>query len=123
NRWREQGIDGARGWYQLGRAWISIRQTGQAIVCYRAAVNANPDYAEACAGLGSALQLQGQADEAAVWLEKALRLKPELGWAWPALVGIRHHTMSPHARTSLERLAQDTQVPEPERMYMQFALG
>lgn len=122
-RWRGAAADDARTWYELGRAYVTIRRPAEAIGCYRAAVERAPNYAEACAGLGSALQLHGQHEEGCRWLEKALDLKPDLGWVYSALVSTRSYEWTAERRAVLERLADDSSVPERERMRMQFALG
>lgn len=121
--WWAQAGDDARTWYELGRAYVTIRQPGAAIDCYRKAVAQAPDDVAACAGLGSALQLHGDHDEARQWLERALQLKPTLGWVSTALATDRSHVWTPERRAALERLADDATVAEAERMYMQFALG
>lgn len=123
DEWRADADDSVQNWRDLGRAYLTIRQPAAAAECYRAALNQSPDHAESCAGLGNALQLQGESDEAGVWLQKAISLKPELGWVYPALAGIRSHEWTPQSLETLEKQAADTSVPEGQRMFMQFALG
>lgn len=121
--WREQMAGGAADWRRLGRAFATIRLPEQAIDCYRTALTRAPDEAETCAGLGSALQLHGELDEACDWFDRALDLQPRVGWVYPARVAIRNKPLSAQRQATLETLAQDRSVPENERMHMQFALG
>ena len=121
--WREQMPDTAVSWRQLGRAFASIRQSEQAIECYRTALVQAPDAADSCAGLASALQLHGDLDAACGWFDRALDLQPRVGWVYPARVAIRNQPLSTQRQATLEEMAADRTLPEYDRMHMQFALG
>ena len=50
---------------------------GQAVACYRRALELKPDYAEAHISLGNALREQGKLDEAVACCRRATELKPD----------------------------------------------
>jgi tetratricopeptide (TPR) repeat protein len=63
-----------------------VRQAHQqAEQCFREALRLQPDYPEACNGLGLALSAQGSLDEAAVQFRRALALNPDYAEAHNSL--------------------------------------
>ena len=60
-----------------GVGFVGRRRLEEAIGCFRQAIGANPQYAEAYSNLGNALRTQGRTAEAIATLEKAIALKPD----------------------------------------------
>lgn len=121
--WRRQAPQDAKVLRALGRAFATVRAPERAVPCYREALALAPDYAEACAGLGSTLQIQGQIEEGVYWQERALDLKPDTGWVYASLMANRGYEINLERREAMARLADDTAVRENERMHLHFALG
>lgn len=121
--WQGAVSDTADAWRELGRGWASIYHYGPAADCYRKALALQPDSADACAGLGSALQLQGDFDQAVGWMERALTWQPDLGWVYPALLTNRRYRLDAERLAALQRLSGDEAVDAADRMHMHFALG
>jgi protein O-mannosyl-transferase len=61
----------------LGRALSQERQTGEAIECFKKAIEIEPHNAEAYNNLGYALFQNGEADKAITYLQQALAIKPD----------------------------------------------
>lgn len=63
--------------YGLGHALFDQGKVEEAIAQYQAALEINPDYAEACNNLGNALLQEGKVDEAIAHLQRALQINPD----------------------------------------------
>jgi tetratricopeptide (TPR) repeat protein len=63
--------------FQRGNAHVSQRQWQPALECYRDAVRANPNHAEAYAYLGNVLCQLGALDEAIIAYDHAIAIKPD----------------------------------------------
>jgi tetratricopeptide (TPR) repeat protein len=61
----------------LGEAYRALHRVGEAVACYRRALELAPNYAEAHNNLGLALQDGGKSEEAAASFRRALKLKPD----------------------------------------------
>ncbi|MFQ5428681.1 MAG: tetratricopeptide repeat protein [Phycisphaerae bacterium] len=66
----------ARAGYNLGNTLVRINRIDEAIEAYRAAVRADPTYANAYYGLGWALEAEGRPDEAITAYRRALSIQP-----------------------------------------------
>src|SRR5438128_1324892 len=62
---------------KLGDALFDLGNLDEAIVCYRHAIELQPDFIPAHYNLGTALKDQGKLDHAAAYFRRALGLKPD----------------------------------------------
>jgi tetratricopeptide (TPR) repeat protein len=66
----------AEEWADLGAILIRLGESARAVEVLRAAQRENPDQFKIVANLGTAYQLQGELDQAALSLQEAVRLSP-----------------------------------------------
>ena len=65
-------------WYHRGNVSSKLGQTGQALRCYRKAIEIDRRFAEAYNDEAAELSMAGRYQEASEALEKALKIKPDL---------------------------------------------
>lgn len=75
------GKNTAHVYVNLGLLYEDTSRPGEAIECYRKAIDADPDSMEARENLGAVYNLSGRYAEAAAVLEEAVRLNPGYVWA------------------------------------------
>ena len=74
----------------LGNALNDCGELDEAVACYRRALEAAPNYAEAHSNLGTVLKDQGRLEEAVACYRRALELKPNFVKAHSDLVYTRN---------------------------------
>ncbi|MES1924103.1 sulfotransferase [Salinisphaera sp. T31B1] len=116
------GADRAQA-HRVAAAHAAIGDFDTAAARYRDLLAEGGDDATACAGLGSVLQSQGDFAGAREWLERALDLRPDIGWVYAALVADRDYTISPAREADMQRLADAPQTSPRSRISLHFALG
>lgn len=75
-------------WYHRGNVFSKLGQPGQALRCYRKAIEIDHKFAEAYNDEAAELSMTGRFQEASETLEKALKIKPELVTAHENLIRI-----------------------------------
>lgn len=75
-------------WYHRGNVFSKLGQPGQALRCYRKAIEIDQKFAEAYNDEAAELSMSGRYQEASEALEKALKIKPELVTAHENLIRI-----------------------------------
>ncbi len=121
--WQEQAPHDPAMLHDLARAFGDIGGYERAAEIYRELLSLDADNARACAGLGSVLQSLGRFEDATQWLERALDLKPDLGWVYGALMVNRGYRMPPQRHAVMRRLADDKAAGVRARAHLHFALG
>jgi protein O-mannosyl-transferase len=74
-----------------GRELLEQRKLDQAIACFRLAISAAPDHAQAQCNLAEALALEGNVDNAITHYRRALKIDPNLAPAKQALEQLTNH--------------------------------
>ena len=72
----------------LGNALHDLGRPAEAVACYRKAIHARPEYAEAYNNLGNALRDQGEPAEAEQSYRRALALRPKYAYAHNNLANV-----------------------------------
>jgi len=111
------------GWFNLGRNLQVLGYTEPAVEALARACSLEPSLLPAHVLLGDALVHLGRFDEAAQRYRAALALHPANGDAWRGLANIKTWPLSEDDRATLAALLKRTDVGEPDRIAMGFALG
>lgn len=88
--------DYADGWFKLAGILAQMKKNDAAIVAYARCADialregpTNPLYTKSLTGAGWALHMVGRTEEAAEWLEAAVKIDPSLDIAWENLSQVR----------------------------------
>jgi tetratricopeptide (TPR) repeat protein len=72
----------AKGWYNLGVAYLESGRTEEAIAAYQQAIQIKPNDAETCYALGFAYENSARTEEAIAAYGQAVKIKPDFADAW-----------------------------------------
>jgi len=122
-RWHTQAGDDRAQLHRVAAAYAAIGAFERAAALYRELQASQDTDAAACAGLGSVLQSQGDFDEARQWLERALAIKPDIGWVYAALLSDRGYVMGAERETTMRQLVEQPGTSTRSRINLHFALG
>jgi tetratricopeptide (TPR) repeat protein len=98
-------------------------QHGMAAMLYRGILGERPDHIPSILALGHCLRMQGDAEGAIAAYRRALECNPTCCEAWSCLASMKTYGFSPADISAMENLAGRVAVPEPERLFVHFALG
>jgi Flp pilus assembly protein TadD len=110
-------------WYNLGRNLQLEGRTEPALDALQRACELAPTFVPAQVLRGDALTYLGRFDEAEAAYRAALRAHPACGDAWRGLANIKARPLSADDRERLAREFQRTDLAEPDRIAMGYALG
>ncbi|MGN2243782.1 sulfotransferase [Frateuria sp. GZRR33] len=125
-RWRQVcalAPDYPMGWFNLGRNLQVLGDTGPAVEALEHACSLEPALLPAHILLGDALVHLGRFDEADRRYRAALALHPACGDAWRGLANMKTRPLPDEDRSQLVALLKRTDLAEPDRIGMGFALG
>ncbi|SEJ34307.1 tetratricopeptide repeat-containing sulfotransferase family protein [Frateuria terrea] len=111
------------GWSNLGRNLQVLGFTEPAVEALEHACTLGPSLLPAHVLLGDALVHLGRFDEADRRYRAALALHPACGDAWRGLANMKTRPLSAEDRAQLVALLKRTDVAEPDRIALGFALG
>ena len=106
-----------------GAILLDADRYDEALASYDAALAAQPDFAIALANRGRALQFLGRFDEARADLQQAMMLEPDNAAVCLDYAETTIMTPGDPVLARLEALAARAELPEPERIQAEFALG
>ncbi|HEY4683452.1 MAG TPA: sulfatase-like hydrolase/transferase [Candidatus Acidoferrales bacterium] len=89
--------------FMLGEAASREGDWAAAVPEFRRCLELNPYFDQAMMGLARALNVQGEADQAKQWLERALAINPQNFRAWYELARVQARSDATAARSSLEK--------------------
>jgi tetratricopeptide (TPR) repeat protein len=120
----KQFPDHARVWSSLGNAYFQLDSIENAKASYLKAIEFDPEHAEYRNNLGLAFSSLGEKEQAERNYRKSLELNPEYIEAYRNLVAMKKFTSleDPDA-VQIEKLWQQSDVNEPLRCKLAFALG
>ena len=113
----------ARWHNELGNALVDAGRVNEAIDSFRNALELEPEFAEVWSNLGNAQSDLGQFEAAAESYERAVSLKPRFCEAHLNLSAVKTFTDDDAQLAELSKLANDSELPESDRYYVNFALG
>lgn len=109
--------------YNLGVALHTSGKFREATISYRRAIALNPAYATAYNNLGISLRFLGEISEAANCFRKAISISPDFADAHRHLSNtIKFDTHNEDVR-AMEKSYAKTDLNEPQKMLLSFALG
>jgi tetratricopeptide (TPR) repeat protein len=111
------------GWFNLGRNLQVLGLTEPAAEALERACTLEPALLPAQVLLGDALVHLGRFDEADRRYRAALALHPACGDAWRGLANMKTRPLAEEDRVRLASLLERTDLAEPDRIAMGFALG
>ncbi|MGN2250755.1 sulfotransferase [Frateuria sp. GZRe14] len=111
------------GWFNLGRNLQVLGYTEPAAEALERACSLEATLLPAHVLLGDALVHLGRFGEADQRYRAALALHPSCGDAWRGLANIKTQPLSDDDRARLAAMLERTDVAEPDRIAMGFALG
>jgi tetratricopeptide (TPR) repeat protein len=110
-------------WYNLGRNLQLQGRGDEAVPALRQALALAPGIVPAAVLLGDALAHLGEFADAATAYRQALRADPACGDAWRGLCALRDPAPDADDARALEAQLARTELREPDRIAMEYALG